>query len=143
MVNVNACRFTFPGISFCSAERQPDEQCRTDRQHGFEHTFGEYKVRAVLIYDRLDFAGMRFLRKTSLNTANVFRGIPKRIILRTDKQQSAADILNLYEFLPGDRVRRFGVVKQLTRGYWRLVRPYQTGIPPARLLALVWAHKFD
>ena len=24
--------------------------------------------------------------------------------------------------------------------YWRLVRPYQTGIPPARLLALVWAH---
>ena len=27
--------------------------------------------------------------------------------------------------------------------YWRLVRPYQTGIPPARLLALVWAHNFD
>ena len=24
--------------------------------------------------------------------------------------------------------------------YWRLVRPYQTGIPPARLLALIWAH---
>ena len=27
--------------------------------------------------------------------------------------------------------------------YWRLVRPYQTGIPPARLLALVWAHNSD
>ena len=27
--------------------------------------------------------------------------------------------------------------------YWRLVRPYQTGIPPARLLALVWAHNPD
>ena len=27
--------------------------------------------------------------------------------------------------------------------YWRLVRPYQTGIPPARLLALFWAHNFD
>ena len=27
--------------------------------------------------------------------------------------------------------------------YWRLVRPYQTGIPPARLLALIWAHNFD
>jgi len=24
-----------------------------------------------------------------------------------------------------------------------LVRPYQTGIPPARLLALIWAHNFD
>jgi hypothetical protein len=24
-----------------------------------------------------------------------------------------------------------------------LVRPYQTGIPPARLLALVWAHNSD
>ena len=27
--------------------------------------------------------------------------------------------------------------------YWRLVRPYQTGIPPARLLALIWAHNPD
>ena len=27
--------------------------------------------------------------------------------------------------------------------YWRLVRPYQTGIPPARLLALIWAHSPD
>ena len=27
--------------------------------------------------------------------------------------------------------------------YWRLVRPYQTGIPPARLLALIWAHNSD
>lgn len=27
--------------------------------------------------------------------------------------------------------------------YWRLVRPYQTGIPPVRLLALVWAHNTD
>ena len=27
--------------------------------------------------------------------------------------------------------------------YWRLVRPYQTGIPPVRLLALVWAHNSD
>ena len=27
--------------------------------------------------------------------------------------------------------------------YWRLVRPYQTGFPPARLLALVWAHNPD
>ena len=27
--------------------------------------------------------------------------------------------------------------------YWRLARPYQTGIPPARLLALVWAHNSD
>ena len=27
--------------------------------------------------------------------------------------------------------------------YWRLVRPYQTGIPPARLPALIWAHDLD
>ena len=52
----------------------------------------------MLIYDRLDFAGVRFLRKAFLHAADVFCGIPECVILCTDKKQLTADILDLYEF---------------------------------------------
>ena len=58
-------------------KRQLYKQCRADRQHGLDHTVWENKLRAVLIYDRLDFAGVRFLRKAFLNAVNVFCGVPK------------------------------------------------------------------
>ena len=45
-----------------------------------------------------------------------FCGVPKCIVLCADKKQPSADILYLYKFLLGDRVRRFRVVKQLARG---------------------------
>ena len=51
---------------------------------------------AVLIYDRLDFAGVRFLRKAFFHAADIFCGVPKRIVLCADKKQLAADILDLY-----------------------------------------------
>ena len=73
-------------------------------------------MRAVLIYDRLDFAGVRFLRKAFFHAADIFCGVPKRVVLCADKKQLAADILGLYEFLLGNRVRRFRVVKQLAGG---------------------------
>ena len=41
---------------------------------------------------------------------------PKCVVLCADKKQLAADILDLYEFLLGNRVRRFRVVKQLAGG---------------------------
>lgn len=115
-VNVNASRFTLPGIFLRSAERQLDKQCRADGKHGLEHTVGENKMRAVLIYDRLDFAGVRFLHKAFFHTADIFCGVPKCVVLCAYKKQLAADILDLYEFLLGNRVRRFRVVKQLAGG---------------------------
>ena len=56
-------------------------------------------MRAVLIYDRLDFAGVWFLRKAFFHAADIFCGVPKRVVLCADKKQLAADILDLYEFL--------------------------------------------
>lgn len=56
-------------------------------------------MRAVLIYDRLDFAGVRFLRKAFFHAADIFCGVPKCVVLCADKKQFAADILDLYEFL--------------------------------------------
>ena len=115
-VNVNASRFALLGIFFRSGECQLDKQCRANRQHGPEHTIGENKMRAVLIYNRLNCAGMRLLRKAFLHAADIFCGVPKCIILRADKEQLTADILDLYEFLLSDRMRRFRVVKQLAGG---------------------------
>ena len=97
------------GIFLRSAERQLDKQCRADGKHGLEHTVGENKMRAVLIYDRLDFEGVRFLRKAFFHAADIFCGVPKHVVLCADKKQLAADILDLYEFLLGNRVRRFRV----------------------------------
>ena len=70
-------------------------------------------MRAVLIYDRLDFAGVRFLRKAFFHAADIFCGAPKCVVLCADKKQLTADILDLYEFLFGNRMCRFRVVKQL------------------------------
>lgn len=56
-VNVNARCLALLGIFFRSAERQLDKQRRADGQHCLEHTVGENKVRAVLIYDSFDLAG--------------------------------------------------------------------------------------
>lgn len=62
-------------------------------------------MRAVLIYDRLDFAGVRFLRKAFFHAADIFCGVPKSVVLCADKKQLAADILDIYEFFLGYRVR--------------------------------------
>ena len=58
---------------------------------------GENKMRAVLIYDRLDFAGVWFLRKALLHAPNVFRCVPQHIILCANEQELPLDIFYLDE----------------------------------------------
>ena len=85
----------------------------------------ESEIQNIMRYGRSDIddeyfaiikAEMRLLRKAFLHAADIFCGVPKCIILRADKEQLTADILDLYEFLLSDRMRRFRVVKQLAGG---------------------------
>ena len=113
-VNVHAGSLAFFRMLFCALERQLHKHVRAHRQHGFHQTLREHEVRGIGVYDCLHFAGMGAFLQSLLHAPDVPCRVPQHIVLRTDEQKLAPNVLHLDELCFRNGVCRFGIVKQLS-----------------------------
>ena len=93
-VNVNASRFTLPGIFLRSAERQLDKQCRADGKHGLDIPSGKQNACRASYTTASTSQECGFPQGVFSMRRMYFAVSPKCVVLCADKKQLAADILD-------------------------------------------------
>ena len=112
LVNIFSCCLALVGIFLCCPEYKFEHKFKSYGKSCSEQGFGQDKMSSVLINDCLIVAAVGVFLQSFIHTADIFSRLPEAVVICSDKDKLALNVLDLYHLFFGVLSCLFRVDKQ-------------------------------